>query len=250
MQSKVVAVPVADMRAEPKHGTERTSQVLYGFRVQVREAQDKFVRVISDDSYEGWVAASYLVDETFLSPRQSVVISNFAEFEFATRSGRLILPFGALIAVGGQSEVLRDVRTGEPLKLLTGILRDKDDHANLNPLTLAYQFMSIPYLWGGTSTYGFDCSGLTQAVYRRCGVILPRNSKEQRKVGLEVTLADSQPGDLILFPGHVALHVGSLRILHANRLRGMVTEESLNPRDTDFRSDLAEKIITVRRVGT
>lgn len=78
-------------------------------------------------------------------------------------------------------------------------------------------FVGNPYVAGGTSlTNGTDCSGFTQAVYKAYGYSIPRNSTSQRSVGTEVSYADAQPGDIICYPGHVAIYIGNGKIVHAS----------------------------------
>lgn len=82
------------------------------------------------------------------------------------------------------------------------------------------QFLGNPYVFGGTSlTNGADCSGFTQAVYRKFGYSLPRSSTEQRSAGREVSYSDAQPGDLICYAGHIAIYIGNGQIVHASSPR-------------------------------
>lgn len=92
-------------------------------------------------------------------------------------------------------------------------------------VNFAKQFLGVPYVWGGTSPNGFDCSGLTQYVAKRFGVNLPRVSQNQANVGAHVSVNELLPGDLVLFPGstnggrqgpgHVALYIGNGQIIEA-----------------------------------
>ena len=78
-------------------------------------------------------------------------------------------------------------------------------------------FVGNPYVAGGTSlTKGADCSGFTQSVYKAFGYSLPRNSTSQRSVGKEVSYAAAEPGDIICYPGHVAIYIGNGKIVHAS----------------------------------
>ena len=105
--------------------------------------------------------------------------------------------------------------------------------ANLVATTRTY--LGVPYLWGGTTAKGFDCSGLAMAVYRLNGLQLPRTSREQFEAGTPVTVAHLRPGDLLFFaPGgrgainHVAIYIGEDTLIHASHRGRRITDDKLS----------------------
>lgn len=246
MSSLTVNVPVADMRTAADHRSERVSQALYGHVVKSLDVQGDFVLCESGEGYRGWIGRSYLSSGLAISGNVAVVTSLFAVLGRENTGGRLTLPYGARLESGG-GELFFDL-DGAEITLIFGRLSIDEPVSLSTALEEAHALVSVPYLWGGSSTFGYDCSGFTQAIYRRAGVMLPRDSKDQAQTGREIALVDSLPGDLVFFPGHVAIHLGQRSILHSSRRRGMVAIESLESGHRHYRDDLDGKITTVRRV--
>lgn len=248
MEKRIITIPVADLRAEPNHRSERVSQVIFGHEVKALEEKSGFLFVECEDGYQGWMAESYCDELRESPPRWLTVASRFADLNEPLVGANLVLPLTALVGADERGEKLLHPVYGYDLAPYTGDLAPLDNTAELDPASIADQLMGIPYLWGGTSTFGFDCSGLTQTVFRQKGVLLPRDSKDQALVGQSVEREDLLSGDLIFWPGHVAIYCGENRIIHASRLRGYVTVDSLDPNVAYYRSDLADSISAIRRI--
>ncbi|WP_036962342.1 C40 family peptidase, partial [Promicromonospora kroppenstedtii] len=75
-------------------------------------------------------------------------------------------------------------------------------------VSVAMRYLGVPYVWGGNTPAGFDCSGFTSYVYAQVGIDLPRTSSEQRYAGTVVPWSEAQPGDMIWSPGHIAIYAG------------------------------------------
>ncbi len=97
-------------------------------------------------------------------------------------------------------------------------------------LAMAARFQGVPYLWGGTTPDGFDCSGYTQYVFAQNGISLPRTADAQFEVGLPVTKSQLQPGDLVFFttyepgPSHNGIYLGDGRFISASSSRGVAVD--------------------------
>ncbi|MFC4636771.1 NlpC/P60 family protein [Deinococcus hohokamensis] len=99
----------------------------------------------------------------------------------------------------------------------------------VDPVSLALRFLETPYVWGGRSAWGLDCSGLTQVVYAAWGRALPRDADQQQEALTPVEMPAA--GDLAFFPGHVGLMLDERRMVHANALHMRVTVETLGEGD-------------------
>jgi len=249
----VVSSPVACLRARPDSRSELLTQELFGHPVLVTCRRGSWARCTLSDSYRGWMPASTLADSRRWRPDHSVA-ARLATI--STRSGgSLLLPLGSLVKVVATIGPLARVR-------LPGVAAGSTPRRALRPAgglawsrrafsRVVRQVVGAPYLWGGKSTFGFDCSGLVQAVMGEFGIRLPRDSGDQAVCGLPVgSLEDLEPFDLVFFGpsgavDHVAIHLGDLNILHAS---GHVRTESLDPRRPAYRADLRRRFRWGRRV--
>lgn len=122
---------------------------------------------------------------------------------------------GDPVAITSVEEVL-DTSTTEKLDNLTQPTQVSLSTKGNAVVNYAKEWLGTPYVLGGSSKNGIDCSGLTMRVYERFGITLPHYSQDQKNYGVAVSQSDAQPGDLIFYPGHVAIYIGNGQRIHAN----------------------------------
>lgn len=195
------------------------------------------------DRYTGWVAMAALRDGPVMAT-QAVTARVAPLFARADIKAPVLasLPFGA--QVGGDVE-------GRFLALAGGGYLHLRHLAPLpsTPIEVARLFSGAPYVWGGRTPVGVDCSGLVQAALAACGIACPRDSDQQREaLGTAVDFADRRGGDIIFFPGHVGILIDADTLLHANAHWMAVVTEPLA--DVIARSaDTPHPVTGVRRIG-
>ncbi len=254
---------VADLRSNPTFKSECKSQLLYNEPVKVDNVSKGYARVRQRDGYQGWVDAKSI---HFLPRLEYYQLVKKCNYQIVSPTARVhssaslsqTLPFlfyGTRLYIVRRQKNRAFVRATDggrfslSLNCLSHVLRARPKKFDSRLIIKeADRFLGTPYLWGGTTPYGFDCSGLVQAVFRRFGINLPRDSKEQRKVGKKIDYADIRPGDLLFFPGHVAISTGGQGIVHASLAEGGVRRNSLKPGTVNFRKDLYEIFTEARRV--
>jgi hypothetical protein len=231
--TRQVVVGRTPLFRNPSLTSETVSEVGFGEVVTTYDARGGFVRVAAQhDGYLGWVPASALgslpeATHRFTNLRGHV----FAGPEVAA-ARRLELAYGAALRVldekGGWSKIALEDGEGY---VWTGALEPLARSYAPTPeavTRLALRFLETPYLWGGVSAWGLDCSGLVGTVFRAFGVALPRDADQQSECGLEVSPAEVRAADLLFFPGHVAIALDAECFVHANAHHMCVSVDSFS----------------------
>jgi cell wall-associated NlpC family hydrolase len=197
------------------------TQVLYGETVRVLERRAGWTHIAVPDQpspldargYPGWVR-SWQLGPAFKAPL--VVTAKSAKLVNGTDVG-----FGSQVAAGAVPATA--TRTLP--------------HTRADIVRTAKQFLGLHYLWGGLSAWGYDCSGLTWAVYRAHGITIPRDADAQFAAGTPVALAKVQPGDLLFYEspvvGHVSMVLGNGQMIESPNSRSEVRIVPI--RTSDFR---------------
>ncbi|MRX49321.1 NLP/P60 hydrolase [Paracoccus sp. S-4012] len=205
-----VAVPLTDLCRAP--GGARDRQLLFGVEVTVIDSEDGWSFVESEDDYCGWVADASLTDSRPAVTHRVSAPATHVYLEPDIKRGEVMsLPLGARLAgTGNEGRFLRLAGGG-----FVPLVHVSDTPA-ADPVAVAESLIGTPYLWGGNSRWGIDCSGLVQVSLHACGIDCPGDSDQQfAELGEPVDDAP-QRGDLVFWSGHVAMVAGPDRIIHAN----------------------------------
>jgi gamma-D-glutamyl-L-lysine dipeptidyl-peptidase len=270
----LVTLSVINIRKQPSHSAELVSQAILGTPVKILKNFDSWILIQTPDRYLGWTEAS------------SVVPMTVAEMNLWKHSDRLItvVNTGLIYASPAESAIVGDIvagciviKTGERhgYSNITlpdgrqGYLNNKEvldfnkwkanaECTQDNIVRCAETFTGLPYLWGGSSSKAFDCSGFSQTVYYLNGIILLRDASLQALHGLSVDFKEGygniKPGDLLFFGTgkdgmshvtHVAIYKGDTEYIHSS-VRVKVT--SLDSTRANYNGYREVSLLAVKRI--
>lgn len=252
-----VAAPVAPLRRAPVDGAALDTQALFGETLAVYDSTGGWAWAQLDaDGYVGYLPLVDLTDvsplaaQPILPPDHRVdVLSTFVFPRADIKAPPVMaLPYGAVVAIAGEADgfaMLADEAGFIWSTHLIPLTARADD-----AVSVAERFLGVPYLWGGRSAQGLDCSGLVQTAYAACGIALPRDSDLQaRDAGLALgSDAVLQRGDLVFWRGHVGLMMDAATLLHANAHHMLVAKEPLREAVARIKARGGGDITAVRRV--
>lgn len=261
MKKALVACAIAPLFCAPRFDAEPDDEALYGMTLEILEAlPDGWYRIRTPYRYESFCHGEHLsFDEAELARYEAadkrVVYAPTADVlpEESFRTPRIaMLTRGALVAFCGQDGDGKWAR----LRLIGGQIghmrlshlgayhtEQHGDEASFRShvVETARTFLGAQYRWGGRTPLGIDCSGLTSEAYRLNGVSIYRNANIQEGFPVHaISRGEMKSGDLLFFPGHVAIYLGNGKYIHSTGRKGDdgVVVNSLDPADADYREDL------------
>ena len=233
-QTFIVKSPVVSVYIIPKANTEISTQAIYSDCVQLlKKRQDGWCKIKMIDQEEGWVKQTHFTENPLyqmpfsLYPVKNLFAHIYQMAETTISPPLITLPFSAKIKLS-ETQNLSDrwlsivLANGKKAWIQRGDI-------DLNPVlkrpeeitAFAMKFMGLPYTWGGSSSFGYDCSGFVQMLFREMGYTIPRNARDQINWNGFTTVDDKnlQNGDILFFGEgkvtHVGLYLGKGQFLHA-----------------------------------
>ncbi|MGB3801716.1 MAG: C40 family peptidase [Lewinella sp.] len=274
----LIRVSVANIRTEPGHSSELTSQALMGTPVELLDFRDGWFLIRTPDRYIAWLEEGAIVrasgsemNEWFSEGLFSCAPAQTTVYASAS-GGRIVseLVAGDLVKAdsgpGEQARVrLPDGREGylASTDLRPYLQLATPESVSVDAiLATAFEQAGKPYLWGGTSPKGMDCSGFTKTAYYLNGYVIPRDASQQVHAGEDVALDDNftqlERGDLLFFGSyrddgservtHVGFYLGGGRFLHAGADNGFITENSLIQGEPDYAEHRRNSLLRARRL--
>jgi hypothetical protein len=213
---------IVPLRFEPSDRSEQVSQILFGEHFTILEKTPKWTKIeVAFDSYIGWIDNKQFIEieeSQFQYLQDSPIILNSDLIEYISTPNNLLIP----ISLGSSLSFLENETINKEHYSFDGIktcgIKNKK-----NILNTAFMYLNTPYLWGGKSPFGIDCSGFTQMVYKLNGYKIFRDASQQATQGEALSfIEESEPGDLAFFDNDegVITHVGIMMddnyIIHAS----------------------------------
>lgn len=209
------------VRSEPKESAEMATQLIFGELYRIIEFDSKWANIESiDDNYNGWIDAKIVTEineEKFkkLNDVQYQIVSDPISFIENNEEEKMPLVAGSIFYNNSEKGFV--ISNSGFTKPNQAVFKKSDIEI------LSRRFLNAPYLWGGKSILGIDCSGLTQLVYKILGTQLPRNASQQASIGQSISfINESQSGDLAFFDNdegniiHVGIILKNSQIIHAS----------------------------------
>lgn len=248
----VCTLSIIPVRTEPSDKSELCTQLLFGDEYEVLAISEntKWLKIkIIFDEYEGWIDAKQHTSIEQLNNHEQYITTQLFQnistenIQFPIVIGSLIpAPINDSFFIGNQKF---HIETTQALSSINYGYADLQHIAKL--------YINAPYLWGGKTPFGIDCSGFIQQVFKICGIKLPRDAYQQEVLGKNIRFGEQKAGDLVFFAGesgrviHVGLMIDTETIIHAHAYvrQDLLTEQGILNLKTNLYS---HKLHSIKRM--
>ncbi len=224
MEYGICNLSVIPVRQENSHRSEQISQLLFGEYFQIIESSTLWVKIKNSfDGYVGWIDSKQFLsisEEEFIKLESSehYLAKDYIDMIFDDNNNVIPVTIGSLLPFYSENSF----RLGPKTYNYEGQVESCSFRNKSQLVETAYTYLNAPYLWGGKSPLGIDCSGFTQIVYKMSGIQIPRDAKDQANIGDVLSfIEESEPGDLAFFDDdegditHVGIILENNYIIHA-----------------------------------
>lgn len=222
-ETLAIGIGRASLRVRPSDDAAQDSELLFGEQVTVYENKDGWAWLQArGDLYVGYVRSDALGDAQTGAARVSALMAPVFSAADLKTPVRDLLPMNALVPVLS--------RDGDYVNIGPGFVHQRHllPETEKDFVAIAERFVGVPYVWGGKTAAGLDCSGLIQTALQATGKAAPRDTDMMEKVlGEAVAIGQARRGDLIFWKGHMGVMLDEKRLLHANAFHMMVAIEPL-----------------------
>ena len=252
----VISAAVAPVYKEAGFTSAMVTQGLMWESVSILDKKENWCRVNMEDGYEGWINSFYLSEPQINSQSYLTITNRCTPIRSQRARDSQIV---TLLSFGTNVPILEKTSEYSRIQLINGEegfipMQQEISERNRNDIIkLATYLIGVPYIWGGKSSFGYNCSGFVQMILKTVGISMPRDTGLQIKADLleEISISDTQLGDLIFFSednriNHVAFFIGDGNIIHCS---GEVKLESITEGELGFNSTLAKLKHTYRSIS-
>lgn len=239
----ICQLSIVPVRADHSDTAEIVTQLIFGERLVVTEEYNQWRKIrIEHDGYEGWIDSKQCiqVEELYYNSIKNTVLLNQTVLVSSTHGGQTLVQGSYLNQLNNDSFELAGIK----YKLLTD-LESIEEHTIES---VAKNYLNAPYLWGGRTPFGIDCSGFTQIVFRFFNIQLKRDASQQIHQGEVISFDRMKKNDVVFFENakgnitHVGIYLGEGKIIHAHgevRIDLLTLEGIVNINTTELTHEFA-----------
>lgn len=252
----VVTKGIAALRQNPSWDSELVDEALFGMPVEILDKNNDWFLIQTFYGYKGYMSKEDVLEEIcdeWETSEKQYVAAPFADVLNNPKYASAVIatvPRGASLVLTGESQdgwlpVLQPNGGKGWVREESLFKKSSKSGRELRQAIVqtAMLYLGTQYRWGGKSPAGIDCSGLSFMSYLQNGILLPRDAEDQMNFMKKINRKDSKPGDLLFFPGHVAVYIGEDKFVHATGIDAVVKVNSLNKDSKMYREDLDKKYL-------